>query len=143
MPYHEVPSVHNLRSSGEGCHNSLYMPEEERADGLVKTAHRRYTRGLRQYGGTPGIPGDAGYTLCKSETVSGLDSDELQGPRNILGLRQEICHFGPDLGLKLGKTNPQISGTVPTNRHTTIPNDPGPISACFDDDPTLLNCEIA
>ncbi len=41
------------------------------------------------------------------------------------------------MGLKLG------SGTVPTNRHTTIPNDSGPISACFDDDPKLLNCVIA
>ncbi len=35
------------------------------------------------------------------------------------------------------------AGTVPTNRHTTILNDSDPISGCFDDDPKLLNCEIA
>ncbi len=44
-----------------------------------------------------------------------------------------------DLGLKLGQTEPNISGTVYTNRHTTIPNDSEPISACFDGDPKLLN----
>ncbi len=32
---------------------------------------------------------------------------------------------------------------MPTNRHTTIPNNSRPISAFFDDDPKLLNCEIA
>jgi hypothetical protein len=32
---------------------------------------------------------------------------------------------------------------VPTDRRTTIPNDSVPISACFDDDPSFLNCEIA
>ncbi len=36
-----------------------------------------------------------------------------------------------------------MSGTVFTNRHTTIPNDSGPISACFDDDANLFYCEIA
>ncbi len=47
------------------------------------------------------------------------------------------------MGLKLGQSKPEISGTVPTNRHTTIPNDSGPSSACFDEDPKLFNCEIA
>jgi hypothetical protein len=32
------------------------------------------------------------------------------------------------------------SGTVPTNRHTTITNDSGIISACFDDDAKFSNC---
>ena len=36
-----------------------------------------------------------------------------------------------------------MPGAVPTNRHKPIPIDSGPISACFDDDPKLLNCEIA
>ncbi len=49
----------------------------------------------------------------------------------------------PDLGLKLGQTKPKISGTVPTKRHTTIPNDSGPMSACFDEDPKQINCEKA
>ena len=47
------------------------------------------------------------------------------------------------MGLKQGQTKPKIYGTVPTDRHTTSPNDSGPIPACFDDGPKLLNCEIA
>ena len=70
-------------------------------------------------------------------------SAELKGPRQLVRIRPEIFDFEPDLGLKLGQTKPNIPGTVPTNRHTTLPNDSGPISACFDDDPKLLNCEIA
>ncbi len=57
--------------------------------------------------------------------------------------RKSVFDFEPDLGLKLGKLKPKRFGTVPTNRHTTIPNESGPISACFDDDPKLLDCEIA
>ncbi len=57
-------------------------------------------------------------------------------------IRPAIFDFEPDVGL-LGQTRPEISGTIPTNRNTTIPNDSGLISACFDDDPKLLNCEIA
>ncbi len=68
---------------------------------------------------------------------------ELKGPRKLLGIQPGIFDFEPDLGLKRGQTKPQIPGTVPTNRHTTIPDDSGPISACFDDDPKLFNCEIA
>jgi hypothetical protein len=62
---------------------------------------------------------------------------ELKGPGKLLMIRPEIFDFGPDLGLKLGQTKPKVPGTVPTNRNTTIPNDSGPISACFDDDPNL------
>ncbi len=58
-------------------------------------------------------------------------------------MRPEIVDFEPDSGLKVGQTNPKISGMLPTDRHTTIPNDSGPFSACFDDDPKLLNCVIA
>ncbi len=69
-------------------------------------------------------------------------SAELKGPRKIVRMWLEIFDFKPDLGLKLGQTKPQISGTVPTNRHTTIPNNSGPISACLDDHPERLNCEM-
>ncbi len=63
--------------------------------------------------------------------------------RQLLRIRPKIFDFKPDLGLKLGLTKPKISGTAPTDRHTTLPNDSGPISSCFDDDPKRLNCEIA
>jgi hypothetical protein len=58
-------------------------------------------------------------------------------------IRPEICDFEPEWGLKRSQTQPKIPGTVPTDRHTTIPTDPGPTSACFDDDPKLSNCETA
>jgi hypothetical protein len=70
-----------------------------------------------------------------------FDSAELKELRTLLRIRPEILDFEPDLGLKLGQTKPKIPGTVPINRHTTMPNDSGPISPCFD--PKLLNCEIA
>ena len=38
------------------------------------------------------------------------------------------------MGLKPSQTKPKIYGTVPTNRHTSIPNDYGPMSACFEDE---------
>ncbi len=50
--------------------------------------------------------------------------------------------FEPDLGLKLGQTKPKISGTVPTNRHTTISSDSVPSSACFDDDPKETDFDL-
>ncbi len=76
--------------------------------------------------------------------MAGFTSARLseKGPRTLLRIGPEIFVFEPDLGLKLGQTKPKISGTVPTNWHTKIPNDAGPISAYFDDDPKLLNCEI-
>ncbi len=58
---------------------------------------------------------------------------ELKGPRQILRIRTEIFDFYADLGLKLGQTKPNISGTALTNRHTTIPNDSGSLSTCLDD----------
>ncbi len=70
-------------------------------------------------------------------------SAELKGPGKLVWIRPEIFDFEPDLGQKLGQTKPKIPGTIPTNRHTTIPNDSVPMSACFEDDPKLLNCEIA
>ena len=60
----------------------------------------------------------------------------------ILRIRPGIFDFEADLGLKRSQTKPKIPGTVPTNRHTTIPNNSGSTSACFDD-PKLLNCEIS
>ncbi len=71
------------------------------------------------------------------------DSAELKRLRKLVRIRPKIVDFEPDLGLKLGRTKPKISGTVPTNRHTTIPSDSEPISACSDDDPNLFNCEVA
>ena len=71
-----------------------------------------------------------------------LNSAELKGPRKLFRIRSEIFDFELDLGLKLGQTKHKIPGTVPTDRHTTIPNDSGLISACFDDDPKLVNCEM-
>ncbi len=51
--------------------------------------------------------------------------------------------FKPEWGLTRSQTKPKIRGTVPTDQHETIPNDYGTISACFDGDPKLPNCEIA
>jgi hypothetical protein len=53
----------------------------------------------------------------------------------------QVCSE-PASGLKLGQPKPKLSGTVPTNRRTSIPNDSGPMSVCFDDDPKFSNCEI-
>ncbi len=60
----------------------------------------------------------------------------LTGPENFkdsAGNLQLRTGFGPEAGTNQSQNI----------RHTTIPNDYGPISACFGDDPTLLNCEIA
>ncbi len=72
-----------------------------------------------------------------------LNSAELTGPGTFSRDPAGNLRFELHLGLKLGQTMPETSGTVPTNRHTTIPNDSRQISACFDDDPTFLKCEIA
>ncbi len=73
----------------------------------------------------------------------GVNSAELKGPRKLVRIRPDIFDFEPDWGLKLGQTKTKISGTVHTHRHTTIPNASAPISACFDDDPKLGDCDIA
>ncbi len=62
-------------------------------------------------------------------------SAELKGPRTLVRIRAEVVESEPDLGLKLGQTKPKISCTIPTNGHTTIPNESGPISGSFFDDP--------
>ncbi len=69
------------------------------------------------------------------------NSAELKGPRTLLRIRLGTFDFEPDLGLKLGQTKPNISGTVPTHRHTRIPNDSGPISAGFGEDPNTVKTE--
>ncbi len=45
----------------------------------------------------------------------------------------------PKSGPKPDATKPKMSGAVPTNRRARIPSHSGPISACLDDDPKLLN----
>ncbi len=98
----------------------------------------------------PKPPGNGGprptrYLRTATRRVSKVTSPaELKGPRKLLRIRPEIFDLEPDLSLKLGQAKPKISGTVPTDGHTTIPNDSGPISSCFDDDPKLWkNCGIA
>jgi hypothetical protein len=61
---------------------------------------------------------------------------EVYACKNLIG----NLRFQTGTGLKRGQTKPKVSGTV---RQETIPNDSGRISACFDDDPKLSNCEIA
>ncbi len=75
--------------------------------------------------------------LVPRQELRGTNPAEIKGPRKVWRIRQEISNFEPDLGLRLGTTKPNTSGTAPTNWYTTIPNDSGPISACFDDDPKL------
>jgi hypothetical protein len=70
-------------------------------------------------------------------------STELKRPRMCLRTRSEIFDFEPELGLKRSQTKPEIPGMVLSDRHTTTPNNYGPLSACFDEDPKLLNYEIA
>ncbi len=75
--------------------------------------------------------------------IQGVSSAELKRPRKLVRIRTGIFDFDPDLGLKRRQTKPKIHGTVPTDRHTTVASDSGPISTCLYDDPTLLNCQIA
>ncbi len=70
------------------------------------------------------------------------NSAEQNRPRTLLRIRPGIFDFEPELGLKRSQTKPKISATVPTDQHTTIPNDSGSISVRFDDDPKLSNCKI-
>ncbi len=66
-------------------------------------------------------------------------SAELKGPRQFVRIRPEIFNFEPDSGPKLGQTKPK---NIRHGTHEPAHND-GPISACFGDDPKLLNCEVA
>ncbi len=79
----------------------------------------------------------------RGQEATKLNSAERARPRQMLGIWLEIFYFEPDLGLKLGQTKPNISGTVPTNRHTTIPNDSGQISACLDYDQQLFKLRVS
>ncbi len=60
------------------------------------------------------------HTTLRADPLSA----ELKGPQQLLRTRPKIFDFDPDLGPKLGQTKPTISGTVPRQRHTTIPSDP-------------------
>ncbi len=71
-----------------------------------------------------------------------LPSAALQGPGKLSKIWPGIFDFEPDLSLMRGQTKPKVLGMVPTDRHTQIPSNSGTISVCFDDDPTLLSCEI-
>jgi hypothetical protein len=72
-----------------------------------------------------------------------IDSAELERAPKTLRIRPEIFDVEPDLGQKLGQAEPKIPSTVPRDGQRMTPNDYGPISACFDDDPKRLNCELA
>ncbi len=100
-----------------------------------------YTCGCRPQLGRPGPDRQSAGSHAMTLTIPG--SAELKAPRQLLRIRPKIFEFDPDLGRTLGQIKPTISGKVPTNRHTRIPNDSGPISVSFDDDPKLLHCEIA
>ncbi len=63
---------------------------------------------------------------------------KLKSARQLPRIRPGIFDIDPEWGLTRGQTTPKISGTVPTNRHTTIPNDSGPISARFGHDPQIF-----
>ncbi len=91
----------------------------------------------------PGRPEAVRKGPSKVLLATGAFSAELEGPRTLLRIRLGIFDFQLDFGLNLGQTKPKISGTVPTSRHTTNPNDSGSISESFNDDPKLKNCEIA
>ncbi len=102
----------------------------------TKVGPRPGCSGARWEGGGKAVGRSGGLAGCGVR-----DSAELKEPGKLSRIRPGIFDFEPDLGLKLGQTKPKIPGTVPTNRHTTIPNDSGPTSACFDDGPKLLNEE--
>jgi hypothetical protein len=91
--------------------------------------------------GTVAIP--PGPPASFSNCLHVFTSAALKGPRKLLRIRPAIFDVEPDLGLTLWQTNPRKSGAAPTNRHATIPNDSGPVSASFDDDPKLLKRVIA
>ncbi len=94
----------------------------------------------------PGKPfhkegGEAPHLLAKFPWLPGPPRLKNLGLPVLIWPPQQ-CHprvkFEPELGLNLIQTKPKISGTVPANRHTKIPNDAGPTSARFDDDPKLI-----
>ncbi len=74
-----------------------------------------------------------GVVLSRTQRLS----PEIEGPRKLLRITPDIFDFEPELGLKRSQTKPKIPSKVTANRDTTIPNNYGPISACFDNDPKL------
>ncbi len=68
-------------------------------------------------------------TVSAMFASTAIPSAQLKGTRKRLRIRPGVFDFEP------GQTKPKISGTVLTNRHTTIPNDSEPILAFFKDDP--------
>ncbi len=71
-----------------------------------------------------------------------LDRAKGRAP-NALRIRPEIFDLEPDFGLKRNQTKPEISGTVSTNRHTTIPNDAGRLRHVSTTIRNFWNCELA
>ncbi len=79
-------------------------------------------------------------TCCMNQRklIRVIDSETPNSPE--LGKPQKLEGSGWESGLTRSQTKPKMPGTVPTDRHKTIPNDSGPMSACFDDDLQLFNC---
>jgi hypothetical protein len=67
-------------------------------------------------------------------------SAELKGARKTFKDPAGNLRFRAGIGPERKQSQAQNTRQVPRNRHTTIPNDSGPASACFDDDPKLFNC---
>ncbi len=70
-------------------------------------------------------------------------SDDLKVPRTIFKDPAGNIKYRAGFGHEAVPNQAQHIRHGTTNRHTTILNDSGSISACFDDDPKLLNCEVA
>ncbi len=88
-------------------------------------------RPVRKSEARPLCCGPGSWGCCRAASTGGPISAEVKGPRKLLRIRQDIFNFDPNLGLNLGRTKPKIPGTVPTDRHTTIPTDSGPICGVF------------
>ncbi len=72
------------------------------------------------------LPTAAASPVTGACPVSALYVSRLswKGPGNLyFRIQPDIFDFEPELGLKRSQTKPKIPGTVPTDRHTTIPND--------------------
>ncbi len=82
------------------------------------------------------------YLFRGLDEVGHHDSAEQRAPQTFKDPAGNL-RFRAGFGSKAGPNEAQTIRQVPTNWHTTIPNDSGTISACFDEVPKLLNCEIA
>ncbi len=116
-PNHKVPTIGRL----------IWLP------GLIfrATCTIFRTRSVPRASGDCGGPGGPKIGRrsrgrpCHTTSKPPSNSAELPGPRTLLGIRTEIIDFEPDLDLKLHQTKFTRYGMVPTDRHTTIPNDSG------------------